>query len=92
MKKIQEIREQVAKKHGFNMWLDILGVFANSTQISYLQIIELENEVSAEYARQCCDEQKIECSKSLVGGMVYREYINDVKASILNTPNVVKTK
>ena len=79
---LEKIKNEVAVKHGYNMWLDILGVFSTSTDISYLQLIELENQVATEYARQMCHNQIISCANEVID----EDYFYEV---VLNTPNVV---
>lgn len=91
MKPLEEILDASAQKELFENFeqvrtcIDIGTITANT-------LTDIVKDAMQELARQCCDEQKIECSKSLVGGMVNWEYINDVKEAILNTPNVVTTK
>jgi len=81
---LEKIKNEVAVKHGYNMWLDILGIFSTSTDISYLQLIELENEVATEYARQMCDEQIHACSIAVNSERLMAQRL------VQSTPNVVK--
>lgn len=51
MKTIDEIKDQIAKKHGYDSWNSVLYL---CTQV---WLNELENEAMQEYARVCCVEQ-----------------------------------
>jgi len=99
---LEKIKNDVAVKHGYNMWLDILGIFSTSTDISYLQLIELENEVATEFAKQMCDEledRNKELTETLEYALKAIKAVHSFGAStvivnriegVLNTSNVVK--
>jgi len=91
MKTIEEIKNEVAVKHGCTNW--IILVRKVNCGISYTDFINIENEVATKYAKQCCDEQIKACAENVA---IRDEELNPsyelAEFSILNTPNVVTTK
>lgn len=79
MKSIEEIKNQVAVRHGFKKWSHIPMVKKG------LYI----DEVAYEYAKQCCQTQIVKCTINLnVDYLKRTEKYSDAVNSILNTPNV----
>jgi len=82
---LEQIKNQVAKKHGFKAWKDV-GVI-------YRYIYT--DEIAEYYAQQCCDEQIKACCEN---AKIHEDWNADYtqcnyyvdEDSILSTPNVVK--
>lgn len=97
MKTIEEIKNEVAVKHGYKDWLELCHHY-QYVEFSHNEFNGYLNEVATEYAKQCCDEQIKECCNnasikqeneyidSLIGYAIVSRIDED---SILNTPNVV---
>lgn len=90
MKLIEEIKNSVAVKYGFENF----NRFANNC-IDIDLFNDIINEVAEQYAKQCCDEQIKACSESATANVVYDSFDGTYdavvsKKSIVNTPNVVK--
>ena len=98
MKKIEEIKNEVAVKHGYKDWHDA------DLCTSYDQSDALVSEAMQEYAKQRCDEDQSR-NKELIETLEFAlkaiKAVNSFGASaaiikriesVLNTPNVVTTK
>jgi len=95
---LEKIKNEVSAKHGFESFeqvrtcIDVGTLTANTTE-------DILNEVATEYAKQWCDEQIKACynnsdvhfdESGMMDGYIRIDCVAVDKASILNTPNVVK--
>lgn len=80
---IEEIKHKVARQKGFQSWRNLYVVLSSSRDDKFF---EYENEVAEEYAKQCCDEQKIACASNATAN--FNAEVD--KESILSTPNVAE--
>lgn len=92
MKNIEEIKNEVAVKHGYVDFKHIKGcILLGKIDPSFVEYIL--NEIAEEYAKQCCQTQIVNCTINLnVDYPKGTEKYSDAVNSILNTPNVVTTK
>jgi len=87
MKSLEEIKNEVAVKHGYKDWHDA------DLCTSYDQSDALVSEAMQEYAKQLCDEQIIACAEQFVDTTMDMNIpYGEIRDNILNTPNVVTTK
>lgn len=83
---IEEIKDQVAKKHGYSSWIDMVNEI--KPQIYFLLKVEdYIDECIQEYAKQTAIAQREACYKS-VKGVNYNPVSEHIFDSILNTPLV----
>lgn len=87
MKNIEEIKNEVAVKHGFDEW-DIYSFNrSNGTNID-----AMVNEVAIEHSKQCCDEQIKSCSNEVKYACSHCGFEHKDSENVINTPNVVTLK
>lgn len=90
MKTITEIKDQIAQQHGYKDFLDVLKSF-DCAKSTYAEVNFIINEAMQEYAKQCCEEQKIQCSNDV---QIFNECddpsYKTAEESILSTPNVAE--
>ena len=86
MKTIEEIKNEVAVKHGYKDWRDA------DLCTSYDQSDALVSEAMQEYAKQRCDEQILQCAEVLKKGTPNKLMNGNLKEYVIQTPNVVTTK
>lgn len=67
---LEDVRDKVAKKHGYDNW----KLFLRHTSL-YDEIIRAEDECMIMYAHKMCEEQKMICHREEISGN-----------SILNAP------
>lgn len=84
-KDLTEIKNEVAQKHGYVNWADVIDNHA-LWAISDIEFISIENEAMLEYAKQCCEAQRESDANIQTWGMVYKEYKEDLKQAILKNP------
>lgn len=88
--KIQEIKDEVAVKHGFLNWENILDCFAGESDTpSFRYFIQIENEVMIAFAAYCCERQResdAEAAETKTVNPGYMEMDVVDKSSILNNP------
>lgn len=70
---LEEVKNAVAKLHGYKNWKDVTPHYA----------LSLIDEVAEQYAKQRCDEQIKACADEI------KDNISGFGNAILSTPNVV---
>lgn len=91
MKTIEEIKNEVAKKHGYDNWTDLICQMLH-VGWRMTEFLKYENEAMQEYAKQCCDEHEKNIL-AIIDKATPNELPNgNLKLSIqiLSTPNVAE--
>lgn len=101
MKTIEEIKNEVSVKHGYeSFYFMLLHMYAGESKP--IDVSDIISEAMQEYAKQCCEEQKNACAENAEIKTISECVVNSDegyfdgyrvivdKESILNTPNVVK--
>lgn len=81
----KEWKDLVAGYHGYDSWNGVLQAFCYEPGLDKF-VEALENQAMQLYAEAKCKRQRIACFDSLPMGSIYREYYEDVKNRILQTP------
>ena len=82
MKTIEEIKNEVAVKHGYKNWHDA------DLCTSYDQSDALVTEAMQEYAKQCCDEQIKACAENSSSTNPKDYLLGNMKSNVLKTQNI----
>lgn len=85
MKTIEEIKNEVALKHGYDNWPDLICQMLH-VGWRMTAFLKYENEAIQEYAKQCCDEQIKACAEKYDNSNDELDYYQ----VIISTPNVAE--